>query len=455
MNIQDQDIYREVERVVHSGGKQIAYHLNCIIHTPTEDIDVFWVEKRELMQDYALAYAEELVIGVVLGSGTFNHKVVPHRDILEVTFIRTPLQSFGDFNPNEERQLFGKRYKAKLLDNSSSVLESNIPGQVSLEKADRTNLISVRMQLIEPVLFALRLKTFGGTLKQAKPREALRAILGSLSTINSTDGNKGNIRVHVADNITEEVFANVPIPVSKLVHFPLVLNQIVGGLYPTGLGRFFKDLTWYVYPIYDTSRFKKERVGLTLVNVTADKFPNPEVSFLKTDDQVVVISTGQVKHIDRSESLQLNVGNGVRYLDAKNSFKNFAEVKDNKIYVNKDKNTKTFLSELRKEDEQWVPEADDRVTSFHNLEASKISERLGSYVMVSWENCDESVLRPGMPVRFLYMDGQTPTELFGTLLSVEVFDSVNTRNVKQLRHLSNASLTIFIQRNIRPEGLTP
>lgn len=455
MNIQDQDIYKEVERVINSGGKQIAYHLRCIVHTPEEDIEAFWVENRTLRGVYdSKNYADEHTIGAVFPMGTFNHKIVPYRDQLEVTFIRTPLQTFGEVNVNDERAILGKRYIAKLYDNSSPLLEANIPASASIEKSDRAALTSAYIQLIDKTIYTLRVKKIGGVLKKCKPKDAILAIMGKYSEINSQDGNRGQIKVDVIDGITEQQFTNVPLKPEKLVHFPLLLDRVVGGLYPTGLGRYFKDMTWYIYPLYDTERFKKGEKGLTLINVTADRFPNPEVSYLKTQDQLIVVSTAKVKHIDNSEFKQLNLGNGVQYLDAENSFKNFVEVKDNKIYVNGAKNTKVFLLEKRDDEEQWVPESEDAVTSFHNLEASKISERLGSYVMVSWENCDESLLRPGMPVRFLYMDGNVPTELFGTLLSIEVFDTVNSRAVKQLRHLSNAMLTIFINRHIRNTGTT-
>jgi hypothetical protein len=59
------------------------------------------------------------------------------------------------------------------------------------------------------------------------------------------------------------------------------------------------------------------------------------------------------------------------------------------------------------------------------------------------------LLLPGMPVRYIFQDGEVTRELYGTLNAVETLDYNTNNTISNPRFVTMALLTIFVS-NISP-----
>ncbi|MGV7297648.1 hypothetical protein PJJ29_28990, partial [Mycobacterium kansasii] len=53
----------------------------------------------------------------------------------------------------------------------------------------------------------------------------------------------------------------------KVVDLPLAIDKQVGGLHPAQMRYFLQGQYWYIYPIYDHSRFDTSENVLTIIKI--------------------------------------------------------------------------------------------------------------------------------------------------------------------------------------------
>ena len=207
-----------------------------------------------------------------------------------------------------------------------------------------------------------------------------------------------------------------------------------------------KDNYWYIYPPYDTTRFTKAKRVLTIINLQADRYPNPERSYRLNGDNVILLSTSQVIHVDKSEEAMLNGGNGVRFADASAMMKSAVKVEGNKAIFDKSENASEFIFEERETGLNMVMESQTKITGNKNFEYSKLAAKNGGIFQCTWENANLDVLTPGMPTKILYMEKDEPRELYGILVGVDGQIAPITPGGGEKQFRCNVALTIFVER---------
>ena len=91
-----------------------------------------------------------------------------------------------------------------------------------------------------------------------------------------------------------------------------------------------------------------------------------------------------------------------------------------------------------------MPESEARLTTAYNLEYSKIAQRMGNVVQVTWESSDDRLIYPGMPVRFMYLDGRIARAVYGTVIGCHTQYMQTNTNPRARKFKSNSILTLFI-----------
>ena len=66
---------------------------------------------------------------------------------------------------------------------------------------------------------------------------------------------------------------------TRLVDIPKYLQESQRGVFGSGLSSYYRDGYWYIWPSYDTTRFTKEEIRLTIINVPQTRFPGMERTF--------------------------------------------------------------------------------------------------------------------------------------------------------------------------------
>lgn len=448
--IQDSALYNEVQAVASSGQKPVNSRWECTIHADGKDINTLYVRDLDEMCNFVENYTTEISIEIAILTGDWMYKVVPFKDKLEVTVRRFTLLEAPQPIVNDEIPPETYRYRATLFDNGSELLEGQNPAGHDKATADRGDYRHVRMQLLDPVIEQLRMKSVGGQYRNCTGLDLVRTLLGKHSKETSVADAAAVVKgVTVAANANTEVRQHIVIPhMTPLTEFPKVVNEICGGIYPAGLGYYLMRQQWFLYSPYDVTSFTKSPKTLTIVIIPAGRMPQPERSYRETPTQVIVLGTGEVKHKDNSEQLQLNRGNGVSFIDAKKVTEGFGKVENNKLIVDAASNVNRFVAEKRATGLNFVPESEKRITANYLTEYGKLARRNGGELVITWENSNPRLLYPGMPVRILYLENNKAQETYGCLIGMHTHTGATNRNPSDRRFTSNTALAVFVDRKI-------
>ena len=447
----DRKIEEEIFQINQAVTNPISYLYECVIHTPNMDIPAFSVSQTELVRDYMKNFSDEYSINVtvVLDQAVFD--ILPFKSQLYITIKKTPLLKNQVVTKDTRLASEGTRYRCQLWDNTSIILEQQSLAIKNRAVARSVGMVSLKFQMITEVVEKLRVKTVGSSYRNIKPGDLIRYILGKYSRNEGDDASIQVKGVDIVPGINETVYEHIALGHNKaLINAPRLIERYVGGLYPTGMGYYLQNGMWYVFSPYDIERFKKAPRTLTIINLTKDRYPNPEKTYRNTPSQLTFISTGGVKHVDMSDEQQLNQGNAVRFIDAASVMNGFVKTGGNKAVIDRTKNTRQYMVNPREEGENVVGNASSVVTSNYLLEMGKLARRSGSIAQFSWENSNDALVFPGMPVRVIYSTGETTREIYGIVISMETLTMNVSNNPVERQLRANSAVTVFLSNHILP-----
>lgn len=447
MEILDTIIRREIELIGNSSQNVIHFEWKCIVKANGKEVSALYVDQRKLDRLFMKNYADELRITATFVAGDYFDNILPYKNELEITMVKIPKNTLpsGDVDLTKNRVV--ATYRAQMVDGGSEVISGNNPLTITKSAAYQGAVKSINFQLFDMTIDRIRKISFGTNFCDTLPTDAIRYLLGEVTKTDLED-NATRIRgVDIADGFTDEIRKFIVLPdTTDILAAPHLINETVGGIYPTGFACYLQAGIWYVFPPFDCTRFTKQTPSLTLIKIPQHRMPSSEKTFRITPTQAVILTTRETVHRDLSESLQLNQGNAVTYADADKLMKEeYAARGGNKLVVNASQNVTAVANEKRRDGDMTVG-ADKLFTSNYNLEYSKLAYRSGSIIQTVWESANPEILRPGMPVRYIFADGATPREIYGVLVGVECLDYRNTINVGDQTFATIVLLTIFVSR---------
>ena len=421
------------------------FDLKVTIHIRNKDFNAIIVSGLSVNKDYFNNYADEIILTAGFNIIDLAHAIYPYKNELEVTVTKTPLTNHREYHVNKAGQPTQMRYIAKLTDEANKLLESNIQDidlQTTGRKAD--DYLMIGLQLLDPLVDKIRLKTVGAGFYQNVAMDVIKAVLTKY-TNDTVEKDLAINGVTVAPGHSTKVVEHIVVPhLTRLVDFPAIVNKKSGGIYPFGFKYYLTNKQWWIYAPYDGKAYERSEQKLTIVNVTKDKLAEMEITSRVTGTQVFILATGETRNLTNSESVLQNKGVGVRFIDA-STVMNYATIEGNKLKVQGSKNTnQVAVVEERDRTSPVVPESEARLTTAYNLEYSKIAQRLGNVVQVAWESSDDRLIYPGMPLRFMYLDGRIARAVYGTVIGCHTQYMQTNTNPRARKFKSNSILTLFI-----------
>lgn len=445
MEILDTIINREINEIAQSGQPNIAHKWKLILKANGREVTALYVDNVKLDRLYSKNFADELRITAGFVSYDYFQNIIPYKESLEATLIKIPMKTHADAEEDRNRQISTNIFRAQLMDGGSPIVGGDTPLAISKEQGKSTEISEISLQLYNPVLDYIRKKEFGTTFRDMVPMDAIKYILAKVSKPTTADASVNIEGVDIAPGYSTEVRKHIPLKPGPIASTPFTINNIVGGLYPTGFHFYLQNKIWYVYPPHDNTRFDKTDYTLTLIKIPKTRMPSLERTFRMTQSQLIVLTTRETIHRDMSESNQLNSGNGIRFVDADKIMNGFAEIGNNKAVINAKDNINEVVSEERV-DGDMVLSTKSLISNDYNNEYSKLALKSGSVIQTVWENCIPELLYPGMPVRYIFSDGGQTRELFGTVNAVECLDYKPNINMGEPKFVTMALLTIFVSK---------
>lgn len=444
MDILDTLVSREIAAINGAPLLHCAHNWSLIIKA--NGVDVKPISIRQVMHDrhYHKSYAETISIIVSFIFSDYQYKILPYRDTLEATLTKIPL----DNNANAEENVSGVRktstFKAQLSTASDEAISGDNPLTVSKGMSDKASLKEVEIQLISPLIDRLRKKSFGITCRDTDPIHAIAYTLLANSKEASAETTDAVVGIDIDPTFAESIRNTIAIRPMSVVDVPLQIDNQCGGVHPAQMRYFLQGKHWYLYPIYDHSRFSTTEKALTIIKIPKHRLPNIEKTFRYVNGHVIMLCTNASKHNDKSESWQLNDGNGVRFVDANAIMGDMVKPGDNKLTTSANERVTEAVYSPREDESDMVTSNKSVITSNYNEEYAKLALKSGAYVQVVWEHCNIDLLYPGMPVRYLFQDGEKTREIYGTLNAVESLDSSTNNTVSNPRYVTMALLTVFV-----------
>lgn len=449
MEILDTLVSREIATIDALPQQQIAHQWKLIIRANNVEFEPFYVKEIKLDRLYHRNYADELRITVGLSFADYQYNILPYRDTLEATLVKIPMNTTIEPIVNKEKSRVSNHYKVQLLNGNSAAIGGDHPLALNKGMGGKVDITEVTMQLFNPVIDRLRKMSYGTTFRDTSPLQAIAYVLvkhGKSAGMDSSNAVKG-INIDKTFIPIQKERGHIPIPhTTAVLDVPNVIDDLVGGVHPAQMRFYLQAQFWYLYPIFDSQRFNQNVFSLTVIKIPSTRLPGLEKTFRLGGNQIIVLSTRATTHQDNSESAQLNKGNGVRFVDAKDMIQNYVTAGANKAVVNLKNHVAELVAEHRKDESDFVTSADTVVTDRYNKEYAKMAHKAGAYIQTVWENANVDLLFPGMPVRYIFQDGEVTKELFGTLNAVETLDYNTNNTIKDARFTTMALLTLFVSR---------
>ena len=444
MEITYTPLYREATSIVNNGETGSGVGWKAIIHIVGQNktyvpLQVIAINIR---CDFVKAYTDEFTCTLLIPLGKYARLIYPNRTNLEITLSKTPLKESSD-DARYDAELESERYSAILIDGDKSPTVGQGRETNDEDSLDLMDMLPVSFQLTNKAMEKLRMVSVGGIFRNTTVKDAIRSLL----TKQSQDIKVDNKRVLEGVDIVE------PKNTSKRDHILLpqgikifdVCDYIQKniGIYNAGVGSYIRNKIWYVFPLYDTTRFNECKQTLSLLILPRNKFPQLERTYKKKGNSLTVLITSETGFKDDSGTQYLNFGNGARFADANKFMEGFNETKDNTTLVARAKNINEFKLEDRPDGVNLINVTQNKITANPYYEYSKLIGRKGGIFKAIWENSEPSLLIPGMMTRISYYDEGGVKEIYATLLGAE-HSSMRMGDFGSQKHVVNSLMHFFV-----------
>lgn len=416
---------REVLKVINDGSKRVFYKWRAVLMAGTNKVNTYYFNGLNNTRDYVNQYTDAMCLDLVLNNQEYQRLVVPNRNLLKIRLYKEPVAALsGNSIPG---QIVSQEFIAMLYDNSSAIMESNTMMNTNSDVGNKASLVTVRFFLLNKTIENLRLRTMGPTIRETPPGEALRGILHQETLAAASVVSEMYRGFDLAPGHNPVMKKQIMIPHgTPIIGEGGLIRQVeedVGGIYNSGFNYYYQKGYWYLYPPFNTERYNNPtNKTLTIINVPQDRYPSLERTYRETANQVIVISTGATVHQDNSGSAQKNDGNAVMYVDSNKIYNNFSKMVGEDLIVDAKTNVNKFgVTEAnRTTSNKEVVMKNKGVSSQYYKEFSKLSLRLGMVIGCKWENADPDLIYPGMPVCFMFLDGEQPRQVYGSVIGVSI-----------------------------------
>lgn len=454
LDLDQNPIGTELARILVSGSKPVKFSTTLTLHTTALDIPIAKLISKDRVKDFVNMVGDVIHVEFTMPLGDYSFNLYPYRNNLEITESKVQLSSTGsDVTPNTPIVL--ERYKAIFMTNNKKI-EGTEYKHADQESMNLVEVVTVHLQLVNTSLEQLRTVTIGYSIQNQTPEDIIRAVIGS-ECLKVTVAGKPSIDmldIVPADNTAIKNSIVFPHG-THLLSVPTNIQERQGGVYNTGIGTYvqaYKGKTiFYVYPLYKTQAPSSNKPSIIFYSIPKSKYPTLDVTY-RTDGLVTyIVGTGDKEYKDDAEVGYMNKGVGFRMVDANAiMLQPVIMGPDGPIGSRAQLNTE-ITSKIRTDGTNYIPFASQPISSNQFTQVSRVQSKAGGTLIFTWENCDTSLLVPGMAAKVVYFNEMTRVELMGTLLHIHEFTKMSGQGMQSSLYGTTAALTIFVEQ--LPESL--
>lgn len=377
------------------------------IHTPTQDLTPLMFQAIDTLRDYNESIAEYMVVEFTIASGDFFQYMFPYKDSLEISIKREL--------PNYEYEC--NRYKMVIINQLDT--DANTLNNLSPNVLNATELKTISCQCIDKNVNAIRHIYAEGIFSKCKLEDIIMGSMVKKLDQTVLDGQplSSNMKfdVYPADNQLQYEQVIIPTGV-KLVDLPSYLqNDKKYGLYNYNVGTFFQMMndspTYFVYPLYDTTRVVSPKTGYEnqkrLVVVIPDKHTHDfsETTYMINGDEIRVLAGNNVKLVDTGENELIDGGDGYVVSKPEAIMTSNVTITDAKVTAAPDDGLNSVILKERRDGVDGVRYTGNNANNF-KVRSDYKRATLAKY-QLTWNHCNMNLLYPGMPVNIIKSDSKS------------------------------------------------
>lgn len=444
MDARSSTIMNEIRSIFFDGAKPVHFVWKCdfmvdgVRRSPMRTFNI------EILRDYSADYAEDIEVEIQVAPSQYAEYIYPNRNNLSVTLYQIPLNEDG--TENWEQPRVAEVYRGYLPTAKDLKMNSTREQGVG-EDLDLNGAITLKIQLASKALEQIRLHGIGGIYRRVSPGQLLRTLFDSASSRIRVDNSQVIEGVDMVPPDNQIKRDPIVIPHGQmLINAPRYLQDNCGGVYNSDIHFFLQGNHWYIWPKYGTQRVEKTKRVLTIFDIPANQFPGAERTYRETDGQVIIVSTGKSHNHDNGETLDLNLGNGVRFTDPMAILEGMVHAEGGKAVARRGFSNSEFVDTVRKTGMNFAPVALERITANAFKMASKLAPRKGLTMSFTWENANPFLLYPGMPVKVYTLRDNELEERTGVLSYSQYFISPKAKTLRDSQQVCVAALAVFLSR---------
>jgi hypothetical protein len=466
-------IQQEIQQILNNGANPVHFDWGAVIEANGKKIVVQKITSIDIMRNFEGNYADQIMVKFHIPMGTYLNQIFPYKDNLLCTLTKVPVAETGGSiaagsgsgsttgstisaasststtsttsSAQTTQDIENHKMRATIVFPKDEVMEGNHPANQNLWAMDMLSMKEVDFQLVDLALEQIRMQSVGSVIRKTTPGDAIKFFMTAISQNVQIDGKTSIKGVDMVapdnNNVRDHIVLNHGLRFSDV---PGWIHQHMGGVYNGGLGFYLQGGIWYVYPLYTFDRFQNTPKNLTLINIPKNQMPGSDRTYRKTNNQLIVLLTGENKHIDNTDHAQLNQGNGLRFTDASKIMEGFGVAKDNKYTIDRQSNNTEFVASPRSTGLNNVQMSERRITSNNFYENGKMANRMGQRFVTTWENSDPGSLYPGMPVQYIYYANGNVQTVYGELLQAHSHIAMTGKGMVGGRYVCNTALLLFL-----------
>lgn len=444
-------IFKDIQNIIKKAKKPVTNSYESILHTTKKDIRVFKIISIDTIRNYSENISDEIHVVIYLPLNQYAKDIYPYADNLEMTLNITeyPMSPYAE---ETTKDTYTERFKAILKDklNANTV-------NLGIEKYSEKDLgvagfIEVRLQLVTRVLEPLRIKQVSGSFSNVLPKDFIESILYTEANKIKVDGKPllPGVNIVTPNNIEKQ--NNLVFPSgTNLIDIPDLCQNELFGLYGTGLGSYiqkYNDVyTWFVYPLYDHTRFDKCK-DKKIIFYATDKsiLPGSEVTYREEGDVTYIIVTGKTKYHNPLENNYMDSGVGFRLPHAKSFMRKPVVLTTDGVEAKKSKLSHDVIVKQRNDNLNYAPRGKDYISSNPYKAYSEIAKKNIAQITLEWNHAKYDTIYPGMPCKYTYVDNSEVKNLTGTILHTHTLISLQGNPTSSNVYNINTGITIAVDR---------
>lgn len=420
---------QQVDSTDETLAKYLRYEL--VIVTPENSYVSLGVVGRADFSDFVNGHSDDITVEARFIPSVYYESIWPYQDNLVAQLVTI----------NQSRRIVETFTAIPLTKGLASVTGTH-SAQADVKGVSQITFGTYRFQLLPPAFATLRDQVVSGITLMANVNDTLAWMLDSYTRQFTASTDYTGLVMENADNT--DVYSSIVVPegtpLIDIAHFFQESDKY--GVYAKGLGCYFRQKQWWVYPLYDFTLYDTHPVPVTFIRYPEDRFPTLERTSFHNNGSLTVLVTGQGDYDDTSDIDKQDNGVGVRLiLPTKVSGETGSHYNAGRSISTRADSMSEFQMSDRASGNNYTPVVSIPSANPYKY-SSGFSAQDGLTIRIEWHNSDTRLILPGQPCRYQYLDNNVIVTRKGIVLSYRT--DYQLANPQLLSHQRATVLMLYL-----------